>query len=459
MRSVSVAVLSLALAGCGLLTNTRSTQTQLERVAKDWCQTIRASQVLCVYPLSEDVQVGDVYLVSTPIGSEAKEYARRGFLSFDTLLTRLQPVGYERMYLDAYGTKDFYAVLPHQWQFPASGGTPTAWSSAPRAAFPSYTFAVSRGQGLKLAVPLQSVPVGLSLMNSGKAYGSIEIADAATYGVDQQSIDAQVDAWAQCPNARALLSRYQPVIDAKTGKETEPQYVRVITRVYLTGRMNVTLTNDEQRGGGVDAGIAQAVNVLEATDGGAANANAAKNYADVIAALNQSVNSGLTGATGATGATGDAAANGTLGQLAAAKAGGSIRIAAASSRGITMSESFDRPLVVGYIAYDRPIGRGGKLGASTATLIRVEGRDAPEPPKELPQENVETTTKYGVDANSMVIRAWLAEEKANLQALRDWLTRKNLDPALIPSYVKGADYVALRQQIVEAFGLGGVCGT
>jgi len=40
-------------------------QHQLERVAKDWCLTIRASQVIPVYPLTEDLQPGDVFLVQT----------------------------------------------------------------------------------------------------------------------------------------------------------------------------------------------------------------------------------------------------------------------------------------------------------------------------------------------------------------------------------------------------------
>ena len=37
-------------------------QRALERVARDWCLTIRASQIIPVYPLDEDIQVGDVFV-------------------------------------------------------------------------------------------------------------------------------------------------------------------------------------------------------------------------------------------------------------------------------------------------------------------------------------------------------------------------------------------------------------
>ena len=56
----------------GLLCGCRTTESQLARVAKDWCLTIRSSQVLPVYPLTEDLQPGDVFAVQTPLGARAQ---------------------------------------------------------------------------------------------------------------------------------------------------------------------------------------------------------------------------------------------------------------------------------------------------------------------------------------------------------------------------------------------------
>lgn len=478
-----VLLLTLLLGGCSLLSNTRSTSAQLERVAKDWCQTIRASQVLCVYPLSEDVQVGDLYVVSTSIADEAKEYQRRGFLPFHTLLTRLQPVGYRDMYLDAYSTKDAYHILPHQWQFPPLGEDTTNWDAAPHAAFPSYTFAVKRGQALKLAVPVQAVPVGLSLMNAGNAQGSIEIADASTYGIDQRSLDAQVDKWASCPDVQALLKRYAPVKDKKGRDQT--QYLRVITRVYVTGRVNVSLRNDEQRGLGADVGVAQDASLLEIKGDGEAQKRAAQNHAELLDRLNASINGAPAPAPAqppapATPAAATpnadtapqtpapmtsaapAALAGTPAPPAAGsiipKPGGSIRIAAATSRGITMSETFERPIVIGYIAYDRPISAGGRLGVSTSTLLRVEQKHY-EHPDYTSEDNATIRSTYGADENTFALRKWL-ENPAHLEDLRTWLADQGKNPALVASYLNGKQFVELRQQIINAFGItGGTCGT
>ena len=79
---VCVAGAVLMLAGCGGL----SRREQLHRVAKDWCETIRASQVIAVYPLTQDVQPGDIFLVQTPIDKQQQAYKADGFLPLDNHL-------------------------------------------------------------------------------------------------------------------------------------------------------------------------------------------------------------------------------------------------------------------------------------------------------------------------------------------------------------------------------------
>jgi hypothetical protein len=433
MHRIAVGLLALALSGCSLFHTTKAKTTELANVAKDWCLSIRASQVLCVYPLSEDVQVGDIYLVNTSIENQVKQYQANGFLPFDMLLTRLQPMNYRAMYLDAYATKDQWSNIPHQWQFPATGPT-NQWQLAPAAAFPSYTFEVQQGQGLKLAVPIQAVPIGLSLMNSGQAHGSIEIDNASTYGIDQRSIDGQVEGWAACPSTRALLSRYAPR-DEANGK-TSTHYIRVITRVYLTGKMNVSLQNEEQRAAGVDAGVAQAITMPTTTTG----ANVAQNYASVLSSLNSAINAPATPVAGAP---------------VVPNVGGSIRVAAVSGRTVSLSQTFDRPIVIGYVAYDRAIGAGGMLGQPRPTFEQMEGQVTPAP---LPAqgEGQSESVRFGADANSEAMRVWL-KDPANRTQLQAWLTDQSI-PTSIPLIVNGSD-AAVRQRIVDAFGIGGPCGT
>lgn len=421
MRRTIPLAIALLLTGCTLFSPKKATVQQLENVAKDWCLTMRASQVLCVYPLSEDVQVGDVYLVNTSIPNQVKQYMQNGFLPFDMLLTRMQPVNYRAMYANAYATQDQWGNIPHQWQFPTNAPA-NNWAAAPHAAFPSYTFAVQQGQSLKLAVPVQAVPVGLSLLNTTQAHGSIEIADASTYGIDQLSVDQQVEAWAACPATRALLARYAP-------DGPNSHYVRVITRVFLTGKVNVSVTNDAQRGAGLDAGVAQNAQLPAAAVAG----DTATNYSNLVTTLNNSINSGTT----------------------VTKPGGSIRIAAVSSRSVSMSESFDRPIVIGYIAYDRAIGPGGVLGQPRPTLQQMEGTIDPAP--QPSQNDVAQSVPFGPDANSAVIRAFTKDD-ANRTSLQNWLNAQSITTS-IPLIINGQDQARLRQRIVDEFNLGGPCGT
>src|SRR5260370_25526629 len=66
-------------------------QTQLEKAAKDWCATIRASQVIPVYPLTEDIQPGDIFLVQVPVDKQQRVFEQKGYLPLDNHLDRLNP--------------------------------------------------------------------------------------------------------------------------------------------------------------------------------------------------------------------------------------------------------------------------------------------------------------------------------------------------------------------------------
>jgi hypothetical protein len=138
------------------------------------------------------------------------------------------------------------------------------------------------------------------------------------------------------------------------------------------------------------------------------------------------------------------------------KAGGSIRIAAASSRSITMSETFDRPIVVGYIAYDRAIEEGGLLGTSTSTLLRVERRPT-APPRAVSAANIQSRVSFGPDQNTPLIRGWL-EIGNNRATLQEWLDAESITDR-IPLILSGDRFAPLRQRIVSTFGMGGICGT
>lgn len=399
---LALALLCVLAASCG---TTRQKSRELERVAKDWCLSIRASQVIPVYPLTEDLQPGDMFLVETPVEDQIAQYKSKGFLPLENLVARIQPAAYREFYGTGYGLTDT-SVPPRDWQSPSTSGSQAAhnWTRAPRAAFPSYSFHVTRKEGLNLAIPVQAVPVGLSFLNSAEATGTVQIADAYTYGSGMQALQAQVEDWAR--TQRKFLAQYAPVEDAKK-KSLRYHFLRVVTRVYLAGQVNVSLLNSEARGGSLDAGAAKPVTLSEI---------AAQNASGNLSAINTALGAALDQAPG-----------------------GSLKLTAASDRSVSLSETFPRPLVIGYIAFDLPILDGGALGPPVATQAQISGT------------SVLAATHYGVDANSERISAWLAADPQHVADLRAWLAAQGQSAPGLTNVVEGAEFNALRARIVDEF--------
>ena len=130
------------------------------------------SQVIPVYPLSEDLQPGDVLLVGMPIEDQVKMYEEKGFLPLDQHFVRLYSMDFKDFYNSRYGI-DNNNIPPSKWQTVNSEGKHN-WESAPHAAFPTYQFSVETGSGLNLAIPIQGVPFALGLheFRQGEWYGN-----------------------------------------------------------------------------------------------------------------------------------------------------------------------------------------------------------------------------------------------------------------------------------------------
>ncbi|HEX4824721.1 MAG TPA: hypothetical protein VFV19_10425 [Candidatus Polarisedimenticolaceae bacterium] len=496
-RKLSPLVMALALGvtGCSM-----TVEQQLQRVAKDWCQTIRASQVLPIYPLSEDLQPGDVFLVRTPIQDQQREYAEKGYLQLDYHIKRIiydghtetPPVAslYPAFYgVDRYGI-NYTVHPPAQWQFPADGHDgETGWTLAPRAAFPSYSFSVSRSGGMNVGIPVQGVPVGLNLLGSSTATGSVTIADAYTYGVDIERMKTLLTGWADTQPAKDFLKAFPPSDtgrrDAKGRRIWDYALLRVVTRVYLTGRVNVSLFAGKSGGGNLSAGEPRPVDALTIGK----DSDALSNLENVNRVLRgEAPTSGIKAVTGSTtpapadgttqtgttetkNETGDtapaapaataAATTGTAtppastgapvvaGAAAVTKSlapGGSIQVASASSRTISMDETFPRPLVIGYLGFDVTIERDGKLGRFVSTLDNLLNRPTIE-------ENPPVTYD-AQDASVTALNDWLrhnddAVNAQHRQALDDWLALHRLSAIPLSDFKNAVEYRAERQAAVK----------
>lgn len=378
IRKTSLVIILVNLLLLSLQTSclTSLRNEQLEKVAKDWALVIRASQVIPVYPLSEDLQPGDVLLISTPIEDQVALYKEKGFLPLDQHLMRLYSQDYREFYNSRYGTGDG-DIPPGKWQAIDNEGK-HCWGMAPHAAFPTYKFTVDTGAGINLAIPVQGVPFALGLMNSGKASGTVTIAEAYTYGLDNYRLINLLHDW--LISNRRLLRNYEP-------RDGQYHFLRVVSRVYITGKVSVTVNNDEVSGADLAAGADRPVNLIGVKEGSAND-----NYSKAIDAINALAEKQLPGV--------------------------KIKIASASSRSISLDETFSKPLVIGYVGFDMPILKGGRVGAPISTLAQLTQSPT------LPGSSRDAAVVYRIAALSQMYQALKGipgEEAARVRTRLDTL--------------------------------------
>jgi hypothetical protein len=391
-------------------------QRQLERVAKDWALTIRASQVIPIYPLSADLQPGDIFLVQTPISRETDTYHDKGYLPLDLQFARLDLKGeFETFYKASYWEASFSKVPFSRPKRSVSDSPPDPGRldvTAPSVAFPNYTFKVSTGGGLQLAIPISSVPVGLGLMAANTANGSVELGDAYTYGLSVEEIQPRLEAWAS--KNRAELRRLAQAYE-------DPVFLRIVTRIFFVGKIVVSLANADTGSGGLDVGAAKAIDLpaLETDDPAKleqiadAYKKAANAYKDVLNDLSSNL------------------------------PGGSIRIAHASRRSVTLEEVFEEPKAVGYLGFDVQVNEDGTIGPPIPTFEKLEGKaSSPEP------------VNYAPDKNSEIIRKWLERDPNNRKKLEEWLKKNNFwKDGIRIGHILNADFPGVRREIIDQFKL------
>lgn len=281
--------LTLVISACLLCVSCTDRKEQLQQVARDWCLTITASQVMPVYPLTEDLQPGDVFLVRMPIEEQRQRFDDNGFLPLDFHIARLTPKRYPIFYKDMFvvplGTSS--VNFTRELQRGTSGAA--NWSAAPAAAFPSYSVSVSRSGGLNAGIPLSGIPIGMSLLDAEEATATVIIKDASTLGVDVVPLSEQLDVWAAA-NEAYLRPYARAVTNENSGRRRQKRnYLRTVSRIYVTGGVDVSVADARSGSAGIDAGRPRPVDLLypRAPAGiGDVNSSRVENSRRAIAAQN-----------------------------------------------------------------------------------------------------------------------------------------------------------------------------
>lgn len=364
---VSAALCSvvLALYGC-----TANPQKRLERVAKDWSMTIRASQVIPIYPLEEDFRPGDIYLTTRSVEAEIASWNQDGFLPLVNRFARISIPNskYNENFKNAAGTS-----------------TPPTLQRLPKASFPSYNFNIDRRGSLGLALPLSSVPLALAFSGAQSATGSVVLKKATTQGLPDMVMDTIVRNWA-AKNHEAFNYQLQ-----KAKRLDRPLILRAITRVFSINGASVSLTYQKATSFGADAGAAPAPPQLLSASPEDFNKRVAELHTSLMELKKQEGEVTIPSVPDPASEPSEQAEIAKLEeqlrklQLLQARTeidaafrsverasmidrfggfilpGGSARIASRSAHGVSMVEDFDKPLVVGYWALEYLVLPAGGL--------------------------------------------------------------------------------------------------
>lgn len=294
----------------------------------------------------------------------------------------------------------------------------TLWPTAPRAAFPSYTFQVDSRGGIQAALPIQGVPVALSMMQTDKAFGSVTLSDAYTYGVPYDKLIQSVTKWAENPKNRLTLMQirrgvskgntwFSVLDDLKKfflyDKNERTVYLRVISRVYVVGSVNVAIINTQKGAADAQIGAARNIEMLNPALQAPTKPRDSSQPADLAWDPNK-------------------AATNFQKALEAVNAnlGGAVKLQWATARSVALDETFPRPLVIGYLGFDFPIDNSGFLQCPIATHYQLEstgGSSRITMPMDTP------TPERLRDR----IERWLGQDpKANEPKLTNWLKAQSI---------------------------------
>ena len=378
------ALTAVVLSGCARF----EARDRLEHVARDWCDTLRASQVICVYPPTRDLRPGDVFLVQSAAAEQFRNYRDEGFLPLDDHRTRLHGLNYLGLYPELGFADSCETIAPHQ-----------------PVAFPSYSFNASSAAGLNTALPLQGLAIGLDYLQAQAFVGDVIIRDATTCGVDASALYRALESWARDSQVSAELN----MLIRQSGREH--LILRVVSRVYYAAGLEVRVSAAEQRGLGINDAASLPPVQTEAVDASSdatlPSASAAETPTPdtALGRLNEQV-SILTGGT--------LSANGA--KTAAVLTSPRVKFTSASNSGFSLVNNFSQPLVIGYLGIDVPVFEGGVLGAHIPTFEVLAERSPL--PLQRPGELSYADTRFQLERNALT---WIAEAnpEAALAIMRD----------------------------------------
>ena len=370
----------LLLGVCGLAILMGCAGGSREDLRDEYSKTAREIGLFPIYPPREDFQIGDIYMASANRQKfEDLEYVRVGRLEKIRNLARLElnkliafdNSDIEENKINAKSQSDFdIGFLTTRGEVAADAGKQV--KSLPIVAFPKIT----ANAGLTAGVGLTGLLESLGFGSARNTTVTLEFPDVRTYGVSKVEArkyrpDILANSWANIDEGNYALQRQIILGRDKAEKAAGPTRcvnMSMITQVYLTRQIVYTYSNAE----------ILAVGLKRAEPGGTVSEVSTAPQADInlVAALTANSTNPPATAAALKSITDDFSQQ-------SGKPGQSIQFQSWDGRGLSFSQTFQRPVVIGWDGYDirlpssvnaakRAYGKASKLTSAQVKAARQD---------------------------------------------------------------------------------------
>jgi hypothetical protein len=378
-------------------------------VAKEWATTFREFGIVPVFPPREDIQVGDVYAMPLPPDSELQLRAVRStdgrFLPIPILLASVDyKADLEAFYQSRFSfpatPNSIPATQPNVFPQPTSQGNQTIFATGAAnrlrlGGFPEFfSTQISQG-GIGGLVPTEAVNIAFGALGSANKRVRVSVPMIESYGLPAGRVLAKISQTSSgirfggpgtpaggeaTITAAQLTQLLHPAggTDPKTAAQIEEAnakanakgYLVLITEVYATRSIDISVEAETSRAGGLN--LQPTAELLKNLPGFATTKPSTQPAATLVPTT-QATAAQFEVATPAQIAA--AMTNQLNEQLAATTPGVNVKFVSVTAFGVSMRRTYERPIVIGYRGIVYKVGKDDQLtiAGSASGAVPVKG--------------------------------------------------------------------------------------
>lgn len=368
--TILMATVMVAICGC--------TTTPKGYVAREWSQALRELNIIPVFPPREDVYVGDIYISPTAPDKEAELESTKGWLPLGLWIGS---VNLTNRISSFYANRSSFPKTPSETVEFMTNYTNAPFALVPQAAdtnrnifmngdthrlrmvgFPSFMSATFSQGDLSAVIPVEGLNIAMAASSSKSKSATLSVPVAESYGLPASEVfqairnpDGKFMVIGTNLKAADILSYAgKQVKDAKCDCPVDYAYVRLITEVFYTRALDVSINQKTTSGFGANVKPLASLGTVSQVV-----STVSSNTASGSGATNSYITTRTESGTPADRAT--ELNNQLSAAISQTAPGGSVKFVSAGEFGVGMRRTYERPVAIGYRGMLLKIYKDGRI--------------------------------------------------------------------------------------------------